>query len=238
MLLDKAQAQQIRDRWNEQAKGLHQGGTPILTGGLRVMPWSMPAKDAQLAELSKLSTQRIAHAFSVPLQLLGLATTPASSTEALMQLWLAQGLGFCLNHVEQSFDQLFNLEGEPDDYTELDTAALLRSAQKDRIEALVRGVQGGVISPNEARNMEGFDSVACGDEPRCQMQVVPLSAAGSIPAAPGPEAPAAPTAVKAYEADLAALRARAGRPERRAALNGDAAEPRVVRKTKASALCP
>jgi hypothetical protein len=229
------------DRWNEQAKGLHQGGVPILTAGLKVNPWSTPAKDAQLAELSKLSAERIAWAFGVPLQLLGLANTPATSTETLMQFWLATGLGFCLNHVEQSFDQLFNLDGEQEDYTEFSTDALLRSAQKDRIEALVRGVQGGVISPNEARNMEGFDSVAYGDEPRCQMQVVPLSAAGSIPAAPaapGPEAPAAPTAVKAYEADLAALRARAGRPERRAALNGNgAAEPRVIRKTKANALC-
>ena len=28
MMLDKDQAQQIRDRWNEQAKSLHQGGVP------------------------------------------------------------------------------------------------------------------------------------------------------------------------------------------------------------------
>jgi HK97 family phage portal protein len=159
MLLDKDQAQQIRDRWNEQAKGLHQGGVPILTAGLKVIPWSTPAKDAQFAELSKLSAERIAWAFGVPLQLLGLANTPATSTETLMQFWLATGLGFCLNHVEQAFDQLFNLDGEPESYTEFSTDALLRSAQKDRIETLVRGVQGGVYSPNEARNQEGLDSV-------------------------------------------------------------------------------
>jgi HK97 family phage portal protein len=235
MLLDKDQAQQIRDRWNEQSKGLHQGGTPILTGGLKIMPWSTPAKDAQLAELSKLSAERICWAFGIPLQLLGLATTPATSTETLMQFWLATGLGFCLNHVEQAFDQLFDLQGEPESYTEFNTDALLRSAQKDRIETLVRGVQGGVYSPNEARNQEGLDSVPFGDEPRVQAQVVGLSAAGAIPAAPA--APAAPTAVKAHEADLDALRARAHRPESRAALNGAAAEPRVIRKTKQNALC-
>jgi hypothetical protein len=142
-------------------------------------------------------------------------------------------LGFCLNHVEQSFDQLFGLEGEPEDFTEFSTDALLRSAQKDRVETLVRGVQGGVYSPNEARNQEGLDSVPFGDEPRVQAQVVGLSAAGAIPAAPAaPAALAAPTAAKAYGADLAALRTRAHRPERRAALNGAAAEPRVIRKTK------
>jgi HK97 family phage portal protein len=29
LVLDKEQAQQLRDRWNEQGKGLHQGGVPI-----------------------------------------------------------------------------------------------------------------------------------------------------------------------------------------------------------------
>jgi hypothetical protein len=32
---------------------------------------------------------------------------------------------------------------------------------KDRVDALVRGVQGGVFAPNEARKMEGLDSVPC-----------------------------------------------------------------------------
>jgi hypothetical protein len=172
---------QLRDRWDEQAKGLHQGGTPILTAGLKVQPWTVSGRDAQLAELSKISHEQIAHAFRVPLQLLSLGGAPFSSTEALMSFWLASGLGFTLNHIEQSFDRLFGLRGEPEEYSEFDTGALLRSAMKDRIEALVRGVQGGVFAPNEARNLEGFDSVPFGDEPRTQAQVVPLSAAGSIP---------------------------------------------------------
>lgn len=75
---------------------------------------------------------------------------------------------------------------------------MLRSDQKDRIDALVRGVQGGVFSPNEARNQEGYDNVPYGDEPRVQQQVVPLSAAGSIPAAPGPAAPPSAPAARDY----------------------------------------
>lgn len=241
LVLDRDQVQQIRDRWNEQAKGLHQGGTPILTGGLKVQPWATPAKDAQLAELSKLSAERICWAFGIPLQLLGLATTPATSTETLMSFWLATGLGFCLNHVEQAFDRLFDLRGEPEEYTEFDTAALLRTAMKDRIEALVRGVQGGVFAPNEARNMEGLDSVPFGDEPRTQAQVVPLSAAGAIPTTPAAAVSPSAQAVKSYQAavqlDVDALRARTKRPERVAALDG-AAEPgaRVIRKTRENAL--
>jgi hypothetical protein len=113
-----------------------------------------------------------------------------------MQSWIASGLGFALNHIEEAFGVFFSLRGQPDEYVEFDTAALLRSNLKDRIDALARGVQGGIYAPNEARQSEGLNRVDYGDEPRVQQQVVPLSAAGAIAAAPpAPPAPAAPAAV-------------------------------------------
>jgi HK97 family phage portal protein len=197
MVLDKDQVAALRDRWNEQSKGLNQGGTPILTAGLKVQPWAVAGKDAATAEVMKLSNENIALAFRIPLQILGISGAPISSTEVLMQAWVASGLGFCLNHIEEAFGLLFELDGQPDEYVEFDTAALLRSAFKDRIEGLSRGVQGGIYAPNEARELEGLKSVPFGDEPRVQQQVVPLSAAEKIPPAPGPAAPpAAPTQQK------------------------------------------
>ena len=189
LVLDKDQVQALRDRWDEQTAGVNQGKTPILTAGLKVQPWAVAGKDAATADMLKLSNEHIALAFRIPLQILGIGGTSYSSTELLMQSWIASGLGFALNHIEESFGLLFGLRGQPYEYVEFDTAALLRSAMKDRIEALVRGVQGGVFAPNEARNIEGYDAVPFGDEPRVQQQVVPLSAAEAIPAAPGPEAP-------------------------------------------------
>lgn len=192
--LDKDLVQALTDRWDEKSKGLHQGKTPILTHGLKVQPWITPGKDAQIAEMMKLSQEHIALAFRIPLQILGLGGTPYSSTELLMQSWIASGLGFCLNHIEESFGVTFDLWGQPDEYVEFDTAALLRSAFKDRIEGLARAVQGGIYAPNEAREIEGLDSVKFGDEPRVQQQVVPLSAAAGItvPPSPRPNAPPAP----------------------------------------------
>jgi HK97 family phage portal protein len=189
LILDKDQVQQLRDRWDEQSRGLNVGKTPILTAGLKVQPWGHVSRDAQIAETMKIAETHIALAFRVPLQILGLGGQTFSSTEVLMQFWIATGLGFALNHIEESFGLLFALKGQPDEYVEFDTSALLRSADKDRIEALTRGVQGGIYAPNEARNKEGLDSVKFGDEPRVQQQVVPLSAAGAIPAAPAPHAP-------------------------------------------------
>jgi len=222
--LDKDVVQALRDRWNDQTSGMNQGKTPVLTHGLKVSPWAVGGKDANVAEVMKISEQRIALAYRVPLQILGLSGGPSYGTaEAVMQYWIATGLGFALNHIEEAIGLLFQLKGQPDEYVEFDTAALLRSAMKDRIEALTRAVQGGVLSPNEARNQEGYDDVKFGDEPRVQQQVVPLSAASKIPApsggggfgagasphpppAPGPSAPPAappaPPAPKDYSDDV------------------------------------
>jgi HK97 family phage portal protein len=189
LVLDKDQTQALRDRWNDQTRHMNQGGTPILTAGLKVQPWAVAGKDASTADMLKLSNEHIALAFRVPLQILGLGGAPYSSTELLMQSWIAMGLGFCLNHVEESFGVLFQLKGQPDEYVEFDTAALLRSSMKERIEGLARGVQGGIFAPNEARALEGYKAVPFGDEPRVQQQVVPLSAVDKIPPAPAPNAP-------------------------------------------------
>lgn len=192
MVLTKEQVEIVRQRWDEQSKGLGSGGTPILTQGLK--PVAVPqqtAEDMQLANVLKLADQRIALAFRIPLAILGLGGTGAA-TEDLMRQWIASGLGFCLNHVEETIGLFFGLKGQPDEYIEFDTRALLRSAFTTRVEGYVRGVQGGIFSPNEARAEFEMPAVEAGDEPRVQQQVVPLSAANAIPAAP--PAPGAPPA--------------------------------------------
>jgi len=190
LVLDKDQTQALRDRWDEQSRGLNQGKTPILTAGLKVQPWATPPRDAQLAEILKITEEHIALVFRIPLQVLGLGGTHTfASTEALMQFWISTGLGFALNHIEEAFGLLFQLKGQPDEYVEFSTDALLRSAMKDRLEALAKGVQGGIYSPNEARKEEGLPEVQFGEEPRVQAQVVPLSAADKIPTAPASHTP-------------------------------------------------
>jgi HK97 family phage portal protein len=103
LVLDKDQVQALRDRWDEQSSNLGIGKTPIMTAGLKVVPWGMPAKDAQLAEMLKMSSEHIALAYRIPMQVLGLGEGSFRSTELLMQSWIATGLGFCLNHIEESF---------------------------------------------------------------------------------------------------------------------------------------
>ena len=193
--LDKDQTDMLRQKWDEQSKGVGIGGTPILSSGLKPYQLQISSADSQLADVMKISDARIALAYRIPLQMFGLGGGPMGSTELLMQMWVSTGLGFCLNHLEEAIGTFFKLDGVPKEYLEFDTSALLRSAFKDRVEAYVRSVQGGIHAPNEARAAFDMEPVKYGDEPRVQQQVVPLSAAGKIPASPAPGAPpSAPTA--------------------------------------------
>lgn len=196
-ILNREQSTELRRSWEAQTTGENSGRTPILTAGLKARAAPTTAADASLAEMLKMTDQSIALAFRIPLQILGLGGTPFASTEALMASWKASGLGFALNHIEEAFGLLFELKGQPDEYLELDTEALMRSAFKDRIEGLARAVITGIYSPDEARAKEDLPAVpnGAGAEPRVQQQVVPLSYGVDMkPPEATPAAPAAPPA--------------------------------------------
>jgi HK97 family phage portal protein len=194
-ILDVEQARELRTAWDEQSKGLNQGKTPILSAGLKAQPIATNSTDSQLADLLKLSDQAMANVFRVPLQILGLGNGTFASTESLMQFWLASGLGFALNHIEEGFGNLFKLKGQPDEYVEYDTSALQRSSFKDRMEGWAAGTKGGIIARNEARQEFEFKPVEGGDEPWVQQQDIPLSIAyENAKKPPEPVAPPAPAA--------------------------------------------
>jgi hypothetical protein len=106
-----------------------------------------------------------------------------------MQDWRAGGLGFVLNHVEEALGNLFRLGGQPDEYVEFDTSALMRSAFKERVEAWAAGVKGGVFPRNAALADFEMAPVEYGDEVWVQQQDVPLSVAGDNASNPPQPAP-------------------------------------------------
>lgn len=208
--LTKAQTEELRDLWNAQTQGENAGKTPILTAGLKATTVSIKPADSLLADMLKITDQNIALAFRMPLQILGIGGTPFASTEALMSSWKASGLGFALNHIEEAFGNLFRLKGQPDEYLEFDTDALLRSNFKEMIEGLARSTISGIHSSDEARNKLGLPATAggYGKMPRVQQQVVPLDWHEKNP--PQPSAPApAPAPANENSAEAAAEAAKA-----------------------------
>jgi HK97 family phage portal protein len=190
--LTAEQTLQLRELWDKQTQGDNAGGTPILTWGLKANPITTTASDGMLAEMLRMTNEKIALAYRVPLQILGIGNTPFASTEALMSSWKASGLGFALNHIEEAFGLLFRLSGMPDEYLEFDTDALLRSNFKELVEGLARSTISGIHSPDEARAAISLPAVPDGHGamPRVQQQVVPLSYGSDLQ--PPPAKAAAP----------------------------------------------
>jgi HK97 family phage portal protein len=204
------QTEEIRQMWLERTTGAGAGGVPILSSGLKFQAMATSSRDAQYAELMQITDGHIATVYGIPLPLLSLwgVQTAAGATADLMRFWVGGRFGFCLDHIENAIGGFFGLAGWPGEYLEFDTQALLRSAQRDRIEALARGVQGGIYSPNEARALEDLPAADDGDEPRVQQQVVPLSAwSDPPPATPRPDAPAAPPPADSANENTAAAKA-------------------------------
>jgi HK97 family phage portal protein len=194
LVLTKAQVDEMRALWNEHAQGMNAGGVPILTRGLKFNPVSVSNVDAQIVEQLKLSDRAVAAVFGVPPMIVCLADGgTVKSAEAQMQEWLNAGLGWLINHIEKSFDAFFGLDVVPAgrEWTQFDEKVLLRTDFKARVEAEVRGVQGGIFAPNEARELEGLPPVQAGDEPRVQQQLLPLSAV-TEPSKPTPAPAPAP----------------------------------------------
>jgi HK97 family phage portal protein len=186
--LTKEQMMQLRDAWLNQSQHLNSGGVPILAAGLKWQSMSINSQDSQLVEAFQMGRDDIAMSFRIPLAVLGYAKDSTyQSAETLINAWLSQGLGFLIEHIEQSISAFF---GVPlNTHCQFDVDALLRTDLVGRVDALTKAISGGLYSPNEARRKEGLPDAEDGDEPRLQAQVVPLS---QVNAEPAPSAEPAP----------------------------------------------
>ena len=81
-------------------------------------------------------------------------------------------LGSYIEHIERMLDRLFGLG--TDEYFELDTSALLRTDFAGRVDGLTKAVQGGLMTPTEARSREGLGPIEGGDTAYLQRQMVPI----------------------------------------------------------------
>lgn len=193
MDLNAKQLEQLREAWNNQSKHMKSGGLPILANALKYSPMALSSQDAQLVEAWKMSVEDLARVFKIPAPLIGhLDDATLSNVSGLMNFWAKTGLGFVVNHIEKMLTSFFDLP--PDQSIELEVESLLRGSLHERMEAYGIGVTKGILAPNEVRKREGLAPAEGGDEPRVQMQMVPLSAPPVTPVAPAPTSDDAKTA--------------------------------------------
>jgi HK97 family phage portal protein len=175
----------LKNDWQQAYRGGEFGQVAVLSGGLNWQPLTITAQDAQLIEQLRYSVEDVARVFRVPPFMLGdMSKVSYRNTEQLGRAYLTNCIGWHIEAIQQRLARAFDF---PADYElRFDLSAMLRTEIDVRFAAYNQGIAGGWISPNEVRTQEGLAPAEGGDEPRMQMQMVPLSQAN------GPPAPAAP----------------------------------------------
>ena len=134
--------------------------------------------DAQLLESRYFGIEEICRAFGVPPQLIGhtnKASSWASSLEQTNQGFLTYSLNPQLVRYEQTIARKLLLPQDKYKYRpKFSVDGLLRSDVAKRSEYYVRMTQNGLMTRNEARDLEDWAPLPGGDELMVQMQMVPL----------------------------------------------------------------
>lgn len=196
LVLNRQQMQELREAFDAQSHLLAQGGIPILSGGLKFSAMGISSQDAEVIQALRMSNEEIARTCGVPPPLLGdLHSATLNNADVLIRHWLSISLGGLIERYERAAERLFGLDGHVDTI-DLSTEALLRTDMAARMEALSKGVQGGVLTPNEARRIEGLSPVQGGDQTFLQRQMVPVDLLAQLAAAElargAAQSPAAP----------------------------------------------
>ena len=169
------------------------GRTAVLGDGLEWKQMVMTSVDAQLIEQLKWTIEDVARAYRVPMYLLADLTRSTSykNSEQAAQSYYSGCLQYHIEALERRLTSDFNMDDETT-YVAVDVRAMFRMDTAERFGAYKEGIAAGVLAPNEARAFEGLGPVKGGEEPRMQMQYVPLSTPVTDPNAGAPMPDPAP----------------------------------------------
>ena len=171
--LNAEQMKSLKAAWENASQYMNQGKVPILGANMKFQQMGISSQDAQIVQAQRMSLEDICRVFGVPGPLVGdLSHATLNNSETLMHSFMAMSLGSYIEHIERMFDRLFGLG--VDEYFELDTAALLRTDFAGRVDGLTKAVQGGLMTPTEARAREGLGPIEGGDTAYLQRQMVPI----------------------------------------------------------------
>lgn len=176
--LQKDQAKRLMEAWKEGTTGNNTGSVPVLDNDLQFQQIGLNAHDTQLIEQYGMTKKDIAMAFRIPLYMVGEGQNEFKTAEAAQRDFITRSLGFYIEHLEANLDSFFGFNGRTE-YIEFDVErGIMRPEYNERIEGLAKGVQGGIFTPNEARQSEQFKPMEGGDQLFMQRQNVPINLLG------------------------------------------------------------
>ena len=151
--------ERLSKQWEEKYGGVGKSSVPIvLKPGMQLEKINLTPEQAQLKELNEFQITEIARAFGVPSSLVNLESKNSSLASGVGELiagFLKFGLSPILNRIETEINRkLCRVDGWR---VEIDTSKLTRLTPKERYESYEVAIRAGVLTPGEARAMEGLD---------------------------------------------------------------------------------
>ena len=158
--------ERLKTDFENRHQGLANAHKPmILEMGLKWQQISMTSEDAQFLETRKFQLEEICRIFRVPLHMI--QNTDRATFNNIENL----GIGFInyslvpyLTRIEQRINVgLVKSSKQGVFYAKFNTGALLRGDMKSRFDAYATGINWGIYSPNECRELEELNPRDGGD---------------------------------------------------------------------------
>lgn len=152
-LTEKA-IERLRQSWDNLYSGAKKTGkTLILEEGLDYSPLGMKPDEMGLHDSHKQIVSEIARVFNIPESMINATANKYNSLEANSKQFLQTCLAPIILGIESAFDKnLLNpTEKQLGYFFRFDTAELIRTTEKEKIENVATKVDKGLISMNEAR---------------------------------------------------------------------------------------
>lgn len=149
--------------------------------GCQLTPLNTKLTDAQFEELKKYSAVQIASAFGIKPQQIGdMTKTSYASSQAQQEAFYTDTLLYILRHYEDeaSFKLLTPSMTARGYFTQFDTDVVLRCNFQQMVEACVKGIQGSVMKPNEARDKLNLPADPDGDTLLGNGSLIPVGMMG------------------------------------------------------------
>lgn len=177
--LSADQRNEIRGQLQQNFTGPSNSGKfLVLDGGAKFAAISMTPEDSELLESRRFSTEELARIYQVPPPVIGDLTNGTFTNSETAGRWFAQ---FTLKAWVKKLEavlarSLFTLEELRTHSIEFDMSDLLRGDPETRMKTNILAVAGGILTPNEAREVEGWNPLAEGNVLR-PPQAAPAAAA-------------------------------------------------------------
>ena len=164
-VLKKEQHDRMKTTWEESYGGAENSGkTPILENGLDYKVLGMTNADAQFLETRRFQVEDVARIFGIPLHMIQStekSTTWGSGIEQMSIGFVQHTLLPWIRRFEESVAR--DLVDDPDVEVRLKVEGMLRGDARSRFQSYKTGIEMGVYSPNEVRELEDMNPRDGGD---------------------------------------------------------------------------